>query len=164
MLNLADSSFILFGLFALIEQVIYWFKGSYPYRHGFVVQTIFLSSFDIKYWASMERETKGLDVKTCFANNEVYLKYKYPPLIMGPLLFIGQIKGDASQGVLYIRVGQLSALFILFLLIYPLLSSEIFADPIFELVNILLLVLLIAYSYFKLLNPIKRIILDSPSK
>jgi hypothetical protein len=36
-------------------------------------------------------------------------------------------------------------MFVLFLLIYPLLSSTIFADPIFELVNVLVLVLLIAY-------------------
>jgi hypothetical protein len=163
-LHLIDSIIITLGLCFLIEQFFYWVKGSYPYRYGFVVQTISLSGFDIKYWDSMKGKTKGLDIKTRFDKNEVYLKYKYPPLMMGPLLFIGQIKGVNSDGNLYIRVGPLSAMFILFLLIYPLLSSEIFADPMFELLNILVLVLLISYSYFKLLNPINRIILDSPSK
>jgi len=164
MLNLVDTSLIFLGLCCLSEQVFYCFKGSYPYRYGFIVQTIFLSNFDIQDWASMEGKTKGLDIKSCLTRDEVYLKYKYPPLTMGPLLFLGQIKGNGSHGILYIRVGPLSAMFVLFLLIYPLLSSKIFADPIFELVNVLALVLLIAYSYFKLLNPINRIILYNQAK
>ncbi len=159
-LNLVDSIFILLGLCFLIEQVFYWVKGSYPYRYGFVVRRISLSGLDIKYWDSIKSKIKGLDTKTSWDKAEVYLKYKYPPLMMGPLLFIGQIKGVDSQGVLYIRVGPLSAMFVLFLFIYPFLSSEFFVEPMSKIMDILILVVIMAYLYFKLLNPINRIILD----
>jgi len=100
MLNLVDNGLIFFGLCCLSEQVFYCFKGSYPYRYGFVVRTISLSSFDIKYWASVEGKTKGLDIKASLTSDKVYLKYKYPPLTMGPWFFLDQIKGDGSQWVL----------------------------------------------------------------
>jgi hypothetical protein len=164
MLSLLDSILAILCLCFLIEQVFYWLLGSYPYRYGVIVKTISLSSFDINYWDSIKDKIKTLNIKTRFDRSEVYIKYRYPSLLIGPSLFIGQIKGSDSGGVLHIKVGPLSGLFALFLIIYPFLTSGVFEDTMFQLMNVLIVIGIIAYLYFRFLNSINRITLDTISR
>lgn len=157
-LNVIDTIFIVLALCFLFEQIFYWFLGTYPYRYGLVVKTISLSAFDINHWESMKGKISTLKIKTQFGKSEIYLRYKYPPLVLGPLLFIGQIKEIDSHGKLYIKIGPLSAIFVLFLLSYPFISSEFFANPMSQLLNIFILGVIIIYFYYRFLNLVKGII------
>jgi hypothetical protein len=163
-LNLLDILFIVLCLCFLIEQVYYFVLGSYPYRYGFIVKTIFLPRFDINYWDSIKNKIKTMRIKACLDKNEVYMKYKYPSLVIGPSLFIGQIRSNNSGAILHIKIGPISALFVLFLFIYPFLSYDILEDTMFQMMNILILIGVIVYFYFRLSNSINGLIQNEISK
>jgi len=156
-LNFLDSALVCLGSCFFIEQIFCWISGSYPYRYGFLIRTIPLPEFDINDFVSMKGKIKKLDVKVNLNKNEVYLRYKYPSLMIGPYLFIGQIKVNNSKSILHIRVGPFSAMFTLFLIMYSFFLPDFKEDQIFQIMNILLLFVTIAFFYLRLWNPIKRI-------
>jgi len=122
------------------------------------VKTVVLPKFDINNLASERKTAPKLGIKVNSNRNEAYLRYRYPPLTIGPYLFVGQIKAINSKWLLHIRIGPLTAIFILFLVVYSLFSFDFKDDLLVQITNILLLIIVIGFFYISLWNPSKRIL------
>ena len=106
----------------LIEQIAIYFPGSFPYRFGIPISQ---KSFPLDKYESQELKSKplsGFIIKKA-KSKDIYLRYKYPPLVFGPILFVGQLCCGQNDKVL-IRVAPLSAIFIFFLALSPLMVSQ----------------------------------------
>ncbi len=157
MKNLMQTLFFtLVGLY-LVEQIFYLILGSYPYRYGFVIKTNKISDFDLSCRALIQNEIGSLSIKAQPRKDEIYLRYKYPFMAIGPLLFIAQLKKIDTGGTLQIRVGPLSGLFVLFLIAYPFISLDIFITPLSQAINLLCLATFIVFLYLGLLIPINKL-------
>jgi sensor histidine kinase YesM len=145
---------VFFGLLLLFcaEQITYWFTGSFPYRHGFLIKTILIPSIAISDWAALRQTHGRLSINIDNRNKEVYLRYKYPFVIFGPLLFMGQIIYNKS-GIMKIRVGHFSAIFLLYILLYPLLSGDGY-----QWLNSLFILAIIGWLYMRFQNSYKGVI------
>lgn len=144
-LGMEDMFFMGLVLLFVIEQFFYWFLGSYLYRYGILIKTVSVPIKEISSWYSAKQKPGRLAVKINKERKEIYLHYKYPIAIVGPLLFVGQIKYNGS-GVLKIRVGPLSTVFILSLIISLLLSG---APYLYRFINFSLIAALIVWFYFR---------------
>jgi len=105
-----------------------------------------------------QKKYSNLAIKINHNKKEVYFKYSYPMGAIGPLLFVGQMQCCDLINVVKIKIGPLSATFILVLFMYPILSGKIFADPIFQITNILFLIVIVVCFYILFSNVIKKAI------
>ncbi len=142
------GTFVLF----LLEQVFYWFLGSYPYRYGISFNTISNQLNETSSWLIAKKMCKGMAIRVNEKNKDIYLRYKYPTGVIGPLLFLGQIK-NCDYNILIIRIGPFSAIFIVYLFIDLLVSFR--AQSLF---NFLVIVAVIVWLYFRFLNGYKECI------
>lgn len=145
-MEIGRKIFFGFAILFLIEQVFYWFLGSYPYRLGLLIKKISIPDLSMSDWDLMRQERGSLSIKVNNMRKEVYLRYKYPFGIFGPLLFVGQIDYNNSD-ILKIRVGPLSAIFILYVLISPLFSGNFH-----QLINSFIIALIVGWFYLRLLT------------
>lgn len=162
-MNLLDEIFIFLGVSFFIEQIFCWVYGSYPYRHGFIIKTVTLPDIGVSDFVSMVSKVKKIGVKKNPKRNEAYVRYKYPALTAGPILFVGQIKSvGSSRTLLHIRIGPLAVAFVLFLVVYSFFSPDFKEDPTFQVMNILLLLVIVAFFYSRLWNPLRQIMKVQP--
>jgi hypothetical protein len=142
---------ILIGLGALfiIEQIFYWFLGSYPYRIGILLKTVTISGPSTPIQNREIRRTDRLAIKKNGRKKETYVRYRYPLSILGPLVFVGQIKDNDNK--LMIRIGPISAIFILALVAVAIIDSGFYGF-----LDILVLITLIVWLYLRFYNGIMR--------
>lgn len=147
------EDYILFGLVLLLlsEQVLCWITGSFLYRHGFPIKTVLIPNITISDWAALKQKQRKLSIKIDNGRNEVYLRSKYPFGTIGPQLFMGQIVYNKT-GIMKIRVGYIAAIFLLYILIYPLLSGGIY-----QVLNSLALLAVIGWLYLRFQNSYKGV-------
>ena len=151
-LEIIDYLFIALAFLFVFEQIFYHFLGSYPYRHGILIKTLPVLVSHTSSWAKDRERSGRLAIKINELRNEIYIRYKYPILMVGPLLFIGQIqKNDGAK--LKIRIGPLSAIFMSFLTILPLVQGEINRS-----MNSLALVAIIVWFYIRFLKNYKQVL------
>jgi hypothetical protein len=146
--SLYDIILICLSLLFLIEQIFYWRIGSYLYRFGLLVTSIQVSYDQISSWRNNSLRYCNIIIKDNSQKKEMYFNYKYPGLMIGPLLFVGQLKYKQGK-YLNIRVGIIAAAYIVYLLIYPLFTLVINFNTV---LNLLLLLLLVSWLYFSLLK------------
>lgn len=152
-MKIENSIFWFLATLFFIEQILYWFMWSYPYRFGILVKKTMNSQRDITFWQATRHQKDRLFVKIDKITNDVFLRYKYPFGAIGPLLFIGQISSEDSKN-LHVRVGLFSAIFVLWLIITPIIFDGDFIGSI-------LIMILVAWFYIALLSGYKRIIRKS---
>ena len=143
--------FIGIGVFFIIEQVFYWFLGSYPYRYGILLKTIAISNLSIPIQCKAKKHADRFLIKANDRKNEIYVRYRYPTAIIGPLIFVGQIKYNETNKLI-IRIGPISAIFILYLITFPL-----FSDGLYGFLNTFIIIALIVWFYFRFYNVIQSI-------
>jgi hypothetical protein len=142
------GTFVLF----LLEQVFYWFLGSYPYRYGISFKSISNQLHETSSWLIAKKMCKGMAIRVNEKSKDIYLRYKYPTGVIGPVLFVGQIK-NCDRNVLIIRIGPFSAIFLAYLFIDLLVSFRVQS-----LFNFLVIVAVIVWLYFRFLNSYKECI------
>ncbi len=148
-----------FFVILAIDQIFYWFTGSYIYRYGIIVKTMQLRTFDKAIWKLVKKTRTGLAIRISKRKNEVYIRYRYPIAVLGPLLFVGQIRYP-SGSKLFIRVSPVSGLLIAFALGYAL-----FLGDFLKFINALLVIALILYMfYIRLFRKISKIVSIIESK
>ena len=150
--QLGIDKLILIGIGSLfiIEQIFYRFLGSYPYRFGILLKTLSISGLVIFIQSKKKKRTDRLAIKRNDRKKETYIRYKYPFAVIGPLLFVGQIKDKENK--IRIRIGPISAIFILSLLSVPIIS-----DGSYGLINVLIIIFLIVWFYIRFYNAIQSI-------
>ena len=136
----------------LIEQLFYWFLGSYPYRYGLSFKLISNELHETSSWLLANKICKGLVIRVNEKRKDIYLRYKYPTGVIGPLLFVGQVK-NADQNVLRIRMGPFSAIFLAYLLIDTLVSFRVQSF-----LNFMVIVGIVVWLYFRFINSYKECI------
>lgn len=141
---------IVIGALFIIEQIFYCFLGSYPYRFGILLKTIAISGLSISIQGKERKCTDRLAIKRNDRKKETYVRSRYPLTIIGPLLFVGQIKDNENK--LMIRIGPISAIFILSLIAIPIISNGFYGF-----LNILILIALIVWLYLRFYNMIQSI-------
>ena len=144
-------------LLVLIEQVVIYFKGSYPYRYGIVIQKMAMPGAESLLNNPQLRNIPSLAMMINTSRSEIYLRYRYLFGSLGPILFIGQITLE-NGGTARIRMGPISALFLLYVVLFLTISST---NPLVYSINIACIALIILFlyvrmqrSYQKLLNTI----------
>lgn len=139
--------------FVALEQVFYLFLGSLIYRHGIRVTTISIPGEEaVSIFSDKKARPANLNARASEKRNEVYLKYRYPLGIWGPLLFVGQISMK-DPTVLKVRVGIFSGALVLILLISPIFESDF---GFYKLLNSVVLMVLIAYFFIRFQKPISQ--------
>jgi len=106
--------FVLLCLF-IIEQIFYYFMGSYPYRYGFVITKLAFPSASEMMKTDNSQINCSLAIKVDSTKSEVYLHERHLFGAIGPLFFIGQITLD-NGGTAFIKIGPLTGFFLLFLI------------------------------------------------
>ncbi|MGI6387437.1 MAG: hypothetical protein ACOX2W_10000 [Desulfomonilia bacterium] len=137
------------GVLFIIEQILYWFLGSYPYRYGITIKRIdtYDTSFSIESKGEM-KDIEHLAIKRDDRRREIYIRNKYPAMTIGPLIFVGQVKNDERK--LIIRIGPISALFILYIVVSPIIHGGFW-----ELMNTILLIIVVSCFYMRFYNKVK---------
>jgi hypothetical protein len=147
-IGMENLIFIGIGILFFIEQIIYWFLGSYPYRYGILLRTI-----DIPNSSVIQRKEKisvdRLAIKKNDKKMEAYVRYKYPPATIGPLIFVGQFKYNEDK--LKIRIGYITAIFILYLITFSIISEGLYGC-----LNGFIMIILTIWFYFRLKNEVQR--------
>jgi hypothetical protein len=142
---------ILLCLF-LLEQIMNYFLGSFPYRFGFVVRKIALPN--AKQFIETDRQAiDSLSTKSNKSKSEMYLRYRYRFGTAGPILFIGQITLD-NGGTTYIRTGVFSSLLILYVFLHSILTAK---DPFFSILNIACIIGAIMIFYLMLIRNYQKL-------
>lgn len=147
---MAEKILIALTILFIFEQIFYWFLGSYPYRYGILIRKIPVSNEEISNLVSSKLKHDKLTVKTNKNREEIYLRYRYPIPIIGPLLFVGQLEYKNSR-ILKLRIGFLSALFVLYLLLYPLFLKTL---NLYRLMNSFIIILIVVWFYFRFVKSI----------
>jgi hypothetical protein len=128
--------------------------GSYPYRYGFVLKKISLPSA-VTFLNTLEsRKRSSLAMKINKSRSEIYLRDRYPFGTLGPILFVGQITLD-NGGTTLIRIGPLSATFLLYIVLYSILSGK---DLSFDIVNIACIFGFIYWLYMRFYRNYQKLI------
>ncbi len=119
-----DPIFIILGALGAIEQIFYYFPGSFVYKSGFRINTIVTQNLNI-------------------AKNVPYYRDVYPFGVIAPLLFVGQ---SLESNIIVIRAGWFSFSFFLYLAISPIFTETSFMS----LANSLCIVFLIVFMFERL--------------
>ena len=138
------------GVLFIIEQIFYLFLGSYPYRFGILLKTITISDLSIHIQDKERKRPDRLAIKKNGNRKETYLRYRYPTTIIGPLIFVGQIKDNKNK--IMIRIGPISAISILCLITVAIISNGFYGF-----LNVLIIIALIAWFYLRFYNMIRSI-------
>ena len=135
---------ILAGLF-LIEQALYYLPGSLPYRLGLPIsKRIFPYDACLAAYSRIKR-SPNLAVRLS-KNGDIYLRYRYGSYI-GPLLFVGQVQ-KSHDGIMIIRVGLLTASFLIYLVASPLLTQS----GLYRVLNSVVLMMLVVFLYSRFMK------------
>ncbi len=148
--SISTLTLIVIGALFIIEQIFYRFLGSYPYRFGLLLKTITIYDLSISIQEKERKCINRLALKRNDSKKETYVRYRYPPTIIGPLLFVGQIK--ENEGKIMIRIGPISAIFILFLIILSIISNGFYGF-----LNVLIIVVPIVWLYLRFCSMIRSI-------
>ena len=148
--------FILLGLF-FAEQISYYSMGSYAYRYGFVIKRLAQPLAKSLLAASNPRQLRTIAMKIDKTRSEIYLRDRYQFGTVGPLLFVGQITID-DGGITAIRIGPLSGIFIVYIIIHALLSVH---DLLPDLVGIACIALLVAWLYLRFIRNYQKLIKEN---
>jgi len=130
----------------LIEQILMYIKGSYPYRYGIVIRKMALPEAGTLLNKPQSPNIPSLAMKINTARSELYLHYRYLFGTVGPILFIGQITLE-NGGTARIRMGPLSALFLLYAVLFLTMSST---NPLVYSINIACIVFIVYYLYVRM--------------
>lgn len=138
----------------LIEQVFCFFLGSYPYRFGIVIRKITLPGSNVASWKYAHTKCSNLKLKVREEKKEVYYRYRYQFGIVGPFIFIGQMKFDIP-GTLLIRIGPCAFLLLLSVSLFSII--RVIQDGDFHgLLNMLAVAGAVLFFYFHLVRNIKQ--------
>jgi hypothetical protein len=142
--------FIGIGVLFIIEQIFYWFLGSYPYRYGILLKRIAIVGLAISLQCEEKNHSDRLAIKKNDSRKEIYIRYRYPTAIVGPLLFVGQIYYNENR--LMIRIGPISAIFVLSLVVFPMISGGFYGF-----LNSLIIITMVVWFYRRFYNVIQSI-------
>ena len=145
--------FIGIGVLFVIEQIFYWFLGSYPYRYGILIKRIAIVGHAIFLKCEEKKHSDRLAIKKNYRRKEIYIRYRYPTAIVGPLIFVGQI--NYNENKLMIRMGPISAIFVSSLVAFP-----IFSGGFYGLLNSLIILAIVVWLYLRFYNVIQSILPD----
>ena len=96
----------------LAEQICYLLFMPYPYRYGIKIRTIHIDQSGVDFLIRMNTDSARFSVKVK-DTSELFVRYRYPTLTLGPFLFVGRVKSsDASK--LEMRAGIFSLGFIIY--------------------------------------------------
>jgi hypothetical protein len=149
-LSIPEEILVILSFLFLIEQLFYRKSGSYVYRYGLLVRRIPVTNDQKSSWRNEMGKYKRTSIKIDTQSEELYLRYKYSSLIVGPLLFIGQIQYN-GENYLNLRIGLATTIFIIFLALYPIISGPATFNAIF---NSFILIGLVCWLYFRFLSSI----------
>ncbi len=160
-INTASTGELLFGsllFLVLIEQILYLFPATYVYRRGILIRQIPIANVEVSFLSDKKTRPKNLSLKMNREKTEIFLRNNYPLGCWGPLLFVGQIK-LGSPNLLNIRAGIFSTLLVLSPLIISIYSSDLAPSNIFDffnrIINLAILIVLVAFFYFRLLKSLR---------
>jgi len=138
-----NPAFIICCSLFLIEQIAIYFPGAFPYQFGIpITRKLFPTD---KLNQKVNFEPSGLVIKKDKFGN-IYFHYKYPPIVFGPLIFVGHISCDKKDKVI-IRLAPLTALFLCFLVLTP--FSQ---DGSFHILDSFLIIILVLFFYYRFLR------------
>jgi hypothetical protein len=90
--------------------------GSYPYRYGLPIRKLQLPSASELLKSPESIETSSLAVKVDTGREEIYFRDRNVFGTIGPLFFLGQITLD-DGGTAFLRIGPLTGMFMVFLIL-----------------------------------------------
>jgi hypothetical protein len=97
--------------FFIVEQLFMFKLGTYPYRLGIPIFSFELPEKIHKY----EKDSYWGRFTTSKNNNgDTYCRAGYPPLCLGPIIFVGVTKKDNPK-ILKVLIGPMSALFLVYI-------------------------------------------------
>lgn len=131
----------------LIEQVFYYIMGSYPYRYGIPIRKLPLSSASELISKSERIEEKSLAMKVITGRSEMYFHDRNPFGVIAPQFFLGQVTLEGG-GTAFIRIGPLTGLFMVFLVLA---SYK-------EVISGVLIVILLIWRYSRFIRNSQKII------
>jgi len=136
------------AFFSIVEEIFIRVLRFYPYRYGLLVRKIMLSEEQMTTLFSGAASTRRTLVKVHGNSGEAYLRFRYPSLSQGPVVFVGHVASRTS-GVLDVRIGIATALFLLSVSAYPFLDKSV--GP-YDFVNLLLVAGFLYWSYLHFLT------------
>jgi hypothetical protein len=142
--------FVGIGALFIIEQIFYWFLGSYIYRYGILLKRIAIVGLAISLQCKERKHPVRLAIKKNDIRKEIYIRYRYPTAIIGPIIFVGQI--NYIENKLMIRIGPISAIFILSLVAFSLISGGFYGF-----LNCLIILSIVVWFYLRFYNLIQSI-------
>lgn len=111
-----NPTFSVLLLLFIVEQVLYYVMGSYPYRYGLPIKKLPLPSASEVLQISERNEITTLAVKVNTGRAEMYFRERNLFGTIGPLFFLVQITLD-NGGTAVIRIGPLNGLFMAFIIL-----------------------------------------------
>ena len=136
-----------------------YIKGSYPYRHGIVIKKMAMPAAGTLLNNHQPRNIPSLSVMINTSRSEIYLHYRYLFGTVGPILFIGQITLE-NGGTVRIRMGPLSALFLIYVVLSLTISS---ANPLVYSINIACIALIVYYLYVRMQRNYQKLLNTIPA-
>ena len=143
----------------LIEQILMYFKGSYPYRYGIVIRKIAMPEASTLLNNHQSPNIPSLAMKINTARSELYLHYRYLFGTVGPILFIGQITLE-NGGTVRIRMGPISALFLFYVILSLTISST---NPLVYSINIACIAVIIIFLYVRMQRNYQKLLNNIPA-
>ena len=143
----------------LIEQILMYIKGSYPYRYGIVIRKMAMPEARSLFNNPQSANIPSLAMKINTSRSELYLHYRYSFGTVGPLLFIGQITLE-NGGTARIRMGPLSALFLLYVILFLAISSM---NPLVYSINIACIAIIIIFLYVRMQRNYQKLLNNIPA-
>ncbi len=131
---LNELTVIVFVVLYISEQVLCFFPGSLPYKHGIIVCIVTVPAVEIREWTYLKNQAKNLVVY--IRNGGVYIRYKYPELTFGPCLFVATVGHDGDRNMLKIKLNIISAACIVAIIIVPCFSERKLFDTVGHVVEI----------------------------
>lgn len=152
--NTSSQQFVLFCLafLFLVEEVFIRFMGLYPYKYGLAVKRIVLNAKQELALSAESSKLRKATVKTRSKRGEVYLRFKYSYLAVGPVVFVGQISSQ-DKNVLNVRIGIGTATFFVYMFLYPFLTKAI---DLYDVANALIVPGFLYWFYLHLLACIPK--------
>lgn len=141
--NLLFAIFV--GLF-IIEQISIFLMLPYPCRYGLKVQTLKAPRAEtiINKQALVEKSSLAM---RAIGGSECFFRYKYPPLVGGPYIFVAQIQSK-QEPTTNVRVGFITLIFI----VYPIFRSVILDRDLYWIINVAIFGALVFYFYLRFTN------------
>jgi hypothetical protein len=137
---------VVFEALFLAEQISIFLLLPYPCRYGLKVQTF--KAPRVKSISENQNKATKSSLKLKFlGESECFLRYRYPPLVGGPYLFVIQAKSEINS-MAEIRIGFMSLIFIS----YGIIWSLIFDSGFYGILNAGIMVALVGYFYLRVIK------------